>query len=115
MTGMRDPAGICELSHSAADGRKRDCYKRMDHDPTRMSKTPRYWFCTPQFGFGYRTPIAWEGWAFDLVTFAAFVATGLWIRGHQQAHPMIQLGFFLGVPATNLAIRHWKSEPRSWG
>jgi hypothetical protein len=80
-----------------------------------MNDTPQYWFSPPQFGFGYRAPITWEGWAFDLATFAACVAAGLWIRGHQQEHPMIQLGFFFGVVATNVAIHHWKGEPRLWG
>ena len=80
-----------------------------------MSDTPRYWFSTPQFGFGYRAPITSEGWVFDLVMFAAVIAVGLWIRGHQQEHPMLQLGFFFGILAMNLAIHHWKGEPRSWG
>jgi hypothetical protein len=28
---------------------------------------------------------------------------------------MIQLGFFLGVIATSVAVHRWKGEPRSWG
>jgi hypothetical protein len=80
-----------------------------------MSDTRRYWFSVPQYGFGYRSPITWEGWAFDLGVFAAFVVAGLWIHGHPQEHPMLQLGFFFGVLATSLALRHWKGEPQSWG
>ncbi len=80
-----------------------------------LNDTPQYWFSTPQLGFGYRAPITWEGWAFDLGTFAALVAAGLWIHKHQQEHPVLQLGFFFGVLGASMAIRHWKGEPRSWG
>ena len=80
-----------------------------------MSDSARYWFSTKQFGFGWRAPITWEGWTVDMVMFAMLVAAGLWIRGHQQQHPMLQLGFFFAVLATDLAIRHWKGEPQSWG
>ena len=80
-----------------------------------MSDKPRYWFSTPQFGFGYRHPVTWEGWAVDLTVFAMFALAGLWIRGYQQEHPMLQLGFFFGVLATTLVVRHWKGEPKSWG
>lgn len=80
-----------------------------------MSDTRRYWFSTPQFGFGYRSPITWEGWASDMTAFAVFVAAGLWIHGHPQEHPMLQLGLFFGVLAVSQVIRHWKGEPRSWG
>jgi hypothetical protein len=84
------------------------------HHRQRMRDTRRYWFSTPQFGFGFRSPITWEGWAFDVATFVVFVAAGLWIRRHPQEHPMLQLGLFFGVLAANLAFRHCKGEPRSW-
>jgi hypothetical protein len=80
-----------------------------------MSDMPRYWFSTPRFGFGYRRPVTWEGWAVDLTVFAMFALAGLWIHGHQKEHPMLQLGFFLGVLATALVVRHRKGEPKSWG
>ncbi len=79
-----------------------------------MTDTSRYWYSTPQFGFGYRAPITWEGLTVDLTIFAAFVAAGLWVRGHEQEHPMLQLGFFFGMLAAAVAIRHWKGEPKSW-
>ena len=80
-----------------------------------MRDTPRYWFATPQFGFGYRQPITWEGWTVDLLTFGLFAAAGLWIHGHQQEHPMGQLAFFFGVLAASAVIRRCKGEPKSWG
>ena len=80
-----------------------------------MTDTRRYWFSTPQFGFGYRAPITWEGWTVDLAVFATFVAGGLWIRGHRQDHPMLQLAFFFGTLAATGMIQHWKGEPKSWG
>jgi len=79
-----------------------------------MNATPRYWFSTPQFGLGYRHPTTWEGWAVDLTVFAMFIVAGLWIHGHQQGHPMLQLGFFFGVLATDLVVRRLKGEPKSW-
>jgi hypothetical protein len=79
-----------------------------------MRDTRRYWFSTPQFGFGFRSPITWEGWTFDLITLATLGAAGFWIRAHRNEHPMLQLGLFFGVLAADLAIRHWKGEPRSW-
>ena len=50
----------------------------------------------------------------DLTVFAIFAVAGLWIRGHQQEHPMRQLGFFFGVLAATLVVRRWKGEPKSW-
>jgi hypothetical protein len=50
-----------------------------------------------------------------MVMLAMFLAAGLWIRGHRQEHPMLQLSFFFGVLALDLVIRHWKGEPQSWG
>jgi hypothetical protein len=79
-----------------------------------MRDTSRYWFAAPQFGFGYRHPITWEGWAVDLTVFALFAAAGLWIRGHQQEHPLLQLGFFFGVLATTSFVHRMKGEPKSW-
>jgi hypothetical protein len=76
---------------------------------------PRYWFSTRQFGFGYRAPISWEGWTVDLVSCALVVAVGLWIRVHPQGHPLLQLGFFFALLASEMAIRHWKGEPQAWG
>lgn len=75
----------------------------------------RYWFSTKQFGFGWRAPITWEGWAADLAMLAVSLAGGLWIHRHPQDHPMLQLGFFFGLLATGMVIRHWKGEPQSWG
>jgi hypothetical protein len=80
-----------------------------------VEDTPRYWFATPQFGFGYRHPITWEGWTVDLVLLAVLFAAGFWIRGHRQEHPMGQLGFFFGWLAASLIIQRWKGEPKSWG
>lgn len=78
-----------------------------------MTDMRRYWFSAPEFGFGYRRPTRWEGWAFDLTVFALFAAEGLWIRRHQQEHWMLQLGFFFGVLAATLFVHHWKGEPKT--
>jgi hypothetical protein len=80
-----------------------------------MSDRARYWFSAKKFGFGWRAPITWEGWAVDVIALTMLVAAGLWIHGHRQQHPMLQLGFLFVVLATSLAIRHWKGEPQSWG
>jgi hypothetical protein len=45
--------------------------------------------------------------------FALFVVASLWIRGHQQEHPLLQLGVFFGGLVIILLVQHWKGEPRS--
>lgn len=79
-----------------------------------MSHPPRYWYSAPQFGFGYRQPLTWEGWVVDLSVCALFAAAGLWIRRHPQAHPLLQLGCFFGVLGAALIVHRWKGEPKSW-
>lgn len=77
-----------------------------------MREARRYWYSAPQFGFGYRAAITWEGWAADLALWVGLLALGRSLHGPD--HPLLKLGCFFGLIAALLVIRHWRGEPKSW-
>jgi hypothetical protein len=78
-----------------------------------MDDEPRYWYAARPYRWGgYRRPLTWEGWAVDLILFAALFGIGPYVR--EPRHPWQSLGLVFGLLALSVAITHWKGEPDSW-
>jgi hypothetical protein len=74
---------------------------------------PRYWYAArPHRWWGYRRPLTWEGWAFDLGALLACFAIAPYVQA--TTHPYKSLGLFFGLIVLVLAVQHWKGEPNNW-
>ena len=71
--------------------------------------TPHYWFSAPQWGFGARLPVSWEGWLADGVWLALWLAMSPYMRSRE--HGLHGLGVLFAMLAILLAMHRWKGEP----
>ncbi len=71
--------------------------------------TTRYWFSAPQWGFGARLPVTWEGWLADGTWLAVWLALTPYMRSRE--HGLHSLGLFFGMLAILLVMHRWKGEP----
>jgi hypothetical protein len=73
-----------------------------------VASEPRYWY-SPRNVLGYRSAIAWEGWAIDLGIFVMFVSLGPWARTTQHAY--LALSLVAGPLLIRDIVARWKGEP----
>jgi hypothetical protein len=73
----------------------------------------QYWYAArPHRWWGYRRPLTWQGWLFDLGVIGASAAMSPYVR--ERAHPFTSLGLVFGLIVLTVAVGHWKGEPNSW-
>jgi hypothetical protein len=71
----------------------------------------RYWFPAKRYGWGWGSPVKWQGKAVVAVWFAVFAPTTLWLAVYSL--PLFCL-FITIMPVTLIAICYLKGEPPRW-
>jgi hypothetical protein len=71
-----------------------------------------YWFPGKRYGWGWGTPLTWQGWAV-LPLWLAIVITG--VRHFAYRHGLLQQRAFTGAMVSALLlIGYLKGEPPRW-
>ena len=76
------------------------------------SPTPRYWFHTRRYGWGWGLPATWEGWIVMALYVGGMVAGGTWLLPQRGEAAFLAWTGLLS--ALLVFVCWWKGPPPAW-
>jgi hypothetical protein len=77
-----------------------------------MAEEKKYWFPAKKYGWGWGTPVTWQGWLVLLVFFAALTAGALYID--PRVSPIGYVVYVTALSAAFIGVCYKTGEPPRW-
>ena len=77
-----------------------------------MAEVSKYWFAAKRYGWGWGSPLTWQGWIVYTFFFAAVLFGAALLRPRQ--HPVGFLTLIVGLSVALIGICYWKGERPRW-
>lgn len=77
-----------------------------------MNETPKYWFATKRYGWGWGVPTAWQGWVVLVFYFSLLAMTAFRFPPHRE--PRLFVVLLSAFSAVLIAVCWLKGEQPKW-